>query len=273
MKALFVSPHFDDVALSCGGLVGMHAAAGDQPVVVTVFTAGPGPAPVNNPLTRRMLSLAGVGRGDGDKLIEKRRAEDAAAMRELGVTSRLLPFRDASYRGMLYTNEDQLVDTVSPEDGPLREQIADAVIEIWRKTNDALVYLPLGIGNHVDHQICARLHRRLVGAGARVVHYEDIPYVLALRASERRLKSIALRDEPPPPAEPWLDAHLRGLGLQPWVVDVAAHFDRRIRAVEKYTSQVPFLFPGGAREPLVEHARYVAGGRGLGERVWGFVAS
>lgn len=273
MKALFVSPHFDDVALSCGGLVGVHAAAGDEPLVVTVFAAGPGAAPVNNPLARRMLSLAGVGRGEGDKLVEKRRAEDAAAMRELGVTSRLLPFKDAIYRGTIYTNEDLLMDVVSPEDGPMRDQIADAVVRIWQESKDALVYLPLAIGNHVDHQICAGLHRKLAGAGARVVHYEDIPYVLTLRASERRLKSIAFRDEPPPAAEPWLDAHLRSLGLQPWVVDVAAHFDRRVRAVEKYASQIPFLFPGGAREALTEHARYVTGGRGLGERVWGLVAS
>ncbi|HEU0000143.1 MAG TPA: hypothetical protein VFQ36_04555, partial [Ktedonobacteraceae bacterium] len=46
---IFVSPHFDDVAYSCGGALGTLADQGQRPLVITVF-AGLPPFTLN-PLT------------------------------------------------------------------------------------------------------------------------------------------------------------------------------------------------------------------------------
>src|SRR5438876_1587513 len=77
---VFVEPHFDDVALSCGGTVHALASRGERVLVVTVFAGNPGVG------TRVTDFAAGQHARWGDALdpIAARLAEQEAAMAVLG---------------------------------------------------------------------------------------------------------------------------------------------------------------------------------------------
>jgi LmbE family N-acetylglucosaminyl deacetylase len=265
VRALFVSPHLDDVPLSCGGAVAHHAAAGDRPVVLTLFGGAPGSAPISEG-ARRFHRRAQVGADEGDRLNEIRVAEERAAIATLGAASRILAYKDAIYRGMQYVEDRQLTDEIHPADAGLIEELGQEMELVWRRTDKATVYLPLGIGSHVDHQICAGLYDRLRRAGATVRHYEDVPYLLHLRSVEGSIRRIRIgrRDDEPASC---LEQHLRALGLTPSSVDVTAHFAARLEAIEKYASQLPYLFAGDLPAAISEYAASL-GPSGHWERFW-----
>ena len=111
----------------------------------------------------------------------KRRLEDEtfAAFAEGSIVFLDLP--DAVFRG--YANDEELLNTPRPDDRApyelLRREIA--------RLEPQKLYLPLGIGNHVDHQLCRDVGVRLLAEGRRwvmpgpdyagiVTFYEDFPY-------------------------------------------------------------------------------------------------
>lgn len=251
-RALFVSPHLDDVALSCGGLVCHSAAAAERPRIVTLFTLGPGPGDELTPLARRLHEAwsAGAERSP-DELWQERRAEDAAAAAVLGAERSWLPFQDALYRGPHYSSERELFGAVNAGEQSLVERLAGELIALWRTTARAAVYLPLAVGWHVDHQIACGLAEPLRRAGAEVIHYEDFPYAARPGALEARLEQL-------PP-------------LTPRIVDVSPHLPRRLEAIAKYASQLPLIFGdiGPWEETTRRFAAARAGGSGThAERVW-----
>src|SRR5262249_35246781 len=93
-RHLFVAPHLDDVALSCGGLVRRLTAGGERVLVATVVTADP---PAEMPLTR-LARRHHVGWGLGDAPFGARCREDLAAAGLLGAASVHLGLLDAIYR-------------------------------------------------------------------------------------------------------------------------------------------------------------------------------
>ena len=87
---IYVSPHFDDAAASCGGRIILQAAGGKRVLVVTVFTSGAAAEkPSKNHHARPMLDYP------------RRRLEDKAAMAALGVDYLWLGYTDMPFRGDL----------------------------------------------------------------------------------------------------------------------------------------------------------------------------
>jgi LmbE family N-acetylglucosaminyl deacetylase len=245
-RALFVQPHLDDVALSCGGTVRARAAASADPHVVTVFAA---PPPPGVPLGRLARFMHMKWRSDAPA--EMRLREDDAAVAILGATPIRLAFLDAVYRGGYDARGALLSGEPIARDEPLAERVADELEAIWHSTARATLYMPLGIGRHVDHVVCANAARRLHDRGLNVVLYEDVPYALTPGAREARLAA-----QPAELAE---------------IVDVSAFLDARIAAIAAYRSQLDLVF-----EPDVDPAEAVARfARGVGEgtateRFWRF---
>ena len=91
---LFISPHLDDVALSCGGYVRHLTSAGELVSVLTVFTADPPAGTTLSWFARRNQSAWRL----SDAPFAARRGEDAAAMQLLGAQYRHLDCLDAIYR-------------------------------------------------------------------------------------------------------------------------------------------------------------------------------
>ena len=172
-SAIFLAPHYDDVALSCGGTVARLADAGHAPLVITVFGGVP-----RGPLTKfasDMHDLWGVGPGDAVAL---RRSEEECAERVLGARSIWLDFIDAIYRDDRYTSDPQLFGKIHPAEIVFAAEIKQALLSTLA-TNDVTAtafYVPLAIGNHVDHQHVLAAGALLASDGYEVWAYEDFPY-------------------------------------------------------------------------------------------------
>ena len=135
------------------------------------------------------------------------------------------------------------------------------------------VYLPLGVGNHVDHQLMREVGIALLDEApdwvmpgpdwaGTVVFYEDFPY--ALWNDFNRLEDL--------PAGA-LDAIPESISLYPEYAEISDRIERKIRGLTLYRSQIDRLF-GGTREmgdAVRAHAKKVAalGGNGqMAERYW-----
>lgn len=233
---VFVAPHPDDVALSCGGTVA-RAARDGTPAIITVFAGQP--AGNVSDFARFQHDRWGL---DSASIASERRAEDEAAARALGesVNTSWLDHLDAIYRSPDYSSDDALFGKLLDQDLPL---IDDLVTEL--ATFNASEYVvPLAAGNHVDHQLAFRAGRRLAAHGAHVWAYADVPYAIDnARAITDRLARGTVREA----RVTYLD-------------DDA--FERKCRAVECYPSQLPVLFRnlGDHRAALDRYTREVGGG-------------
>lgn len=171
MTALYVAPHPDDVALSCAGGVLARVGAGERVVVCTVFTRG------------------------GGRARERARAEeDAEALRRAGAEGVHLGLEDGLWREGRAARFASLALGAPPRPGVVRE-VGGALAEVVRRVRPREVWLPLGVGGHVDHlavflshpAVSRALARAHAGPGA-LRFYEERPYafVPALRALRRR---------------------------------------------------------------------------------------
>lgn len=201
------------------------------------------------------------------EIVARRRVEDErfAYFAEASIVFLDLP--DAVFRG--YEGDDQLLGAVRPDD--------DAPIEILRREIARLepqsVYFPLGVGGHVDHQLCRDAGvallaepRRWVMPGpdwaGRVVFYEDFPYAWWNGfTSLEDLPAGALGGIP------------EGVFLTPRYADISDQLERKVRGISMYESQMDRLF-GGVKQMGTEVRRHGAAvatlGRvpGAAERYW-----
>lgn len=216
-EAVFVSPHYDDVALSCGGTVARLARSG-SPLIVTVFGEGPANETVSD-FARSMLEQWGL---SAENVIERRRAEDACAAAALGesVRTRWLSYQDAIYRNPRIGSDETLFAEADVVDPSLIQDIADDLDRL----EGSEYFLPLAAGHHVDHQIVLRAGELLARAGRVVWLYSDMPYAILNQAGYRE-RAVAVADNER--REAWLDL---------------ADFERRWAAIECYVSQLGVIF-------------------------------
>jgi LmbE family N-acetylglucosaminyl deacetylase len=255
----FLSPHYDDPALSCGGLIAQLSAAGQRVTVATVF----GGKPDYDHLSLFARAIHGRPLAGRDP-IDQRRAEEQQALALLGAESRLGDFLDCIYRQdatatrWLYASEEALFGPLDPADNKLITGLAHWLAALLPSPARSILYAPLAIGNHVDHQIARRSAAILQDCGYHVLHYEDYPYVA--RDPNGLAKSLGS----PPERSRWTD-HL--VSLTP------ADLQRKIEAVLAYASQLGVLFPGGddprERVSAALHSQAMQTGQGrLAERLW-----
>lgn len=175
---VYLSPHYDDAVFSCGGTIHRQGRNGRRVLVITIFGAAPDSGAPLSSMAREIHQHMGC---EVDP-IATRRKEDRFAMARLGAESHWLKFKDCIYRGdpardaWFYSKQDDLFGPVHPGEKYLITAIADAVAALCRGTSSPLVYAPLGIGNHVDHQLTHQAGRLLLERGQAVVFYEDYPY-------------------------------------------------------------------------------------------------
>ena len=341
MTHVFVAPHPDDVALSCGGLIASLRELGQNVTIITVFS-GDG---ATDGLTTYQREALGFGSkamwpateafnrsdiladwpsaalvpswaADDDRLDATQADADAAAKRfwqrsswyrrasirnesladqmviddlstqgaiytddvmaaaaagELMARRRVederfayfaeasivfLDLPDAVFRG--YEGDEQLLGTPRPDD--------TAPFEILRREIARLepqqVYLPLGVGGHVDHQLCRDVGVRLLQEGRRwvmpgpeyagvVTFYEDFPY--AWWTDFKHPTDLG------PGA---LAALPDDVSILPLYADITDQLERKIMGIDLYQSQLERLFEG--TRAMADTVRSY--GRALGER-------
>lgn len=352
MTHVFVAPHPDDVALSCGGLIANLREIGQKVTIITVFsgTGEPGSLttyqrealgfgsktiwPATQAFNRASLANDHPAGGalppwaateeqleatqeDADAAAKRfwqrsswyRRAEirnrplggqpliddqanqgpilttelvEAEAAGDLMAARRLederyaffaeasvvfLDLPDAVFRG--YEGDGQLLGMPRDDDSApfalLRQEIA--------RHEPERVYLPLGIGDHVDHQLARAAGIALLGESrrwvmpgpewtGRVVFYEDFPYAW--------WNDFARLDD--------LPAHAFGelpedVSLAAELADIEDQLERKIAGISLYASQIDRLFGGrsemaAAVRGFAARTAALGGGSGAAERYW-----
>jgi LmbE family N-acetylglucosaminyl deacetylase len=223
VRHVFLSPHYDDIALSSGGVAALAAQSQGRADVALIFGDHPDPA---QPLTDFAQMLHAQWGMNAASVIAGRRAEEAAASAILGTHDLFLPFRDAIYRGARYTSDPILFGAPAEDEADLSRKIAAAAGLSGPADASVRVYAPLAIGFHVDHQHVFQTGLLLAGAGWDVWFYEDLPYALIEGASERRAAAIDKLAAPGP------------------LVDVESVWDKKIAAILAYPSQLATIFGG-----------------------------
>ena len=213
--ALFISPHLDDVAFSCGGLAALLSDAGWQTVLATVFT--------RTVLPTEGFALAcqlDKGLSADTDYMALRRQEDLRAAALLGFTAvQWLDFPEAPHRG--YSSAPALFGKIAEADD-IAHPVADALRRVDIARKPCLVLVPQGLGAHVDHQIVVQAAIRVFPAD-RLAFYRDTPY--------------AMRQ---PDARP-----LTGVPVVPeTTIPIARVLERKISASAAYASQIGFQFGG-----------------------------
>ncbi|MBF6591298.1 MAG: PIG-L family deacetylase [Ktedonobacterales bacterium] len=238
-RQIYFQPHFDDAILSAGGSMRLQTATGQRVLVVTVFGGVP---PAGTPLgafAAQNHQRMGLG-SDATEAVRRRREEDRAAVESLGADVFWLDYPDAIYRGTppLYQNEESLFGDISAGDLALDEELASVFLAIYERAPLAALYAPMGIGHHVDHQLCCSAADRLAQRKLNVKFYEDFPYVRRQGALEARQREL-------------------GIQMEPELVEVSGTMRAKQEAIQMYTSQVPMLF-GSEEEMITGVGHYAA---------------
>jgi LmbE family N-acetylglucosaminyl deacetylase len=237
---IYLSPHLDDAALSCGGTIARQAAAGEPVLVLNICSGAPAPGSAFSPFAQEQHRRWDL---PPNAVVLRRHAEDAAALHILGAAGHGLGLLDAIYRMPgAYVDDATLFGAVAADDA-LADQLRAALPDLLAANPGAQIYAPLGVGNHVDHQAAFGVAAALAAAGAPVACYEDFPYVARAGALQARLATLRLAGPPRP-------------------IDIAATLGQKIAAIGAYASQLAVLF-GGA-EAMAAAVR----AHGAEERFW-----
>ncbi|MGZ9160540.1 MAG: PIG-L deacetylase family protein [Candidatus Limnocylindrales bacterium] len=349
MTHVFIAPHPDDVALSCGGLVASLRELGQNVTIITVFSgngAGDGLTPFQRealgfgsktmwPSTEAFnrsailsdFPLSAAWAADEDALEATQTDADQASKRFWQRSSwyRRASIRNESLAGQPVIDDlstqgavltDEIVDAAAAGDLMARRRVEDerfayfaeasivfldlpdavfrgyegdaqllgvprgddtAPYELLRREIDRLepqqVYLPLGVGGHVDHQLCRQVgvdllaeHGRWIMPGpeyaGKVVFYEDFPYSW--------WNGFGTLDELGPDALHGLPANV---SVFPTFADVGDQLERKITGISLYESQIERLFDDdrAMADAVRAYGRSlgIAGGiDGAAERYW-----
>lgn len=226
--ALFLSPHLDDVAFSCGGT--LLRWTGDprwRVVLCTVFAAS-----VENPQGFALRCQTDKGIAPELDYMALRRAEDTAFTCAAGVDEAWhWQHREAPHRG--YESPDALFDGVRPDD-TVWQAVRDDLTALDAACRPDVVFAPQGLGNHVDHLQVIRAVLGVYPAGRGVCWYRDTPYAIREPGALPSAQLSSCRDT------------LCRVAMPPDVLE------RKIAGCCLYASQIDFQFGGadGVREKL-----------------------
>jgi LmbE family N-acetylglucosaminyl deacetylase len=353
MTHIFVAPHPDDAALSCGGLIASLRELGQSVTIVTVYSGGGIDATASAEYRREALGFgtktlwpdsqafnrtniaaeypvavaagapwradpgridatqdrantqarqfwqraawtrsanvtndAHTGRPLRDDLptqgtLERydfetadagtlRKAEDEryAWFIEAALVDLDLP--DAMHRG--YDGDDMLLGAPAEDDEPPIDILRREILRLEPQH----VYLPAGIGGHVDHRLCRDAGVALLAVPAawvmpapdlvgRLSFYEDFPYAWWSGQSGQEAMQAHITELPD------------GLTLEARFADISDQLERKSAGLKVYASQVQRLFDSeqGMLDSVAGFAARTAQAGGVGsgaaERYWSVV--
>ena len=168
---LFLSPHYDDAVYSCGGTIYQLTQQGAKVIILTLMSGNPTLPLPDTPIIRDVHQRWQT----GDNSVMARRAEDERAVRIIGADVSYTDVPDCIYRvahsgAALYPTEESLWGVVHPDD-PAPDKLRALTLP-----QPMMIYAPLAVGNHVDHQI-VRDWAMALAQQYPVRFYTDYPYM------------------------------------------------------------------------------------------------
>nr|WP_319398166.1 PIG-L family deacetylase [uncultured Carboxylicivirga sp.] len=154
-KILYISPHLDDVILSCGATIAQQISNGNQVTIATIFSAGD---------------------EKSNHLIRKN--DDAKAVKQLGASYLHFDFVDAPFRSQKYYSFASLLyHHTPPTDHVLLQDITKKIAALIKPKGFNQCYFPLGIGGHIDHNLAFYAGKNILkNQVCECYFYEDAPY-------------------------------------------------------------------------------------------------
>lgn len=174
--SLYLSPHRDDVALSCAARLLAERGRGERILMVTLF--GP--------------SGADVTEADG------RATASAVRLRDLGVQRCHLGLPEARSRNPRYRSLGALATGWDAADQKCLAHAVRFLSDLGPRSKARQVYIPLAVGGHVDHRLSCEAGRAVFqgGHGRNVFLYEERPEALVAGAVRMRLGQLGARLPP-----------------------------------------------------------------------------
>jgi LmbE family N-acetylglucosaminyl deacetylase len=239
MNWVYLSPHYDDVVFSCGGIVWEQVQSGDKVEIWTIFSGDIPPEPLT-PFAQELHERWGT---EGTNAL--RREEDQAACKRLGAEPRYFDLPDCIYRRIPGSIEP-LVHSRKDLFAPLHPAERGLVDGLKR---DLLAALPVGarlvspltVGGHVDHRF---VRAAAEAAGTDLWFYADYPYTVMPEFK------FSLQDWVKPEFKPY-HCRVSAAGLTAWQDAIAYHH-----------SQISTFWENEA-QMRAEIAQYHAAGGGL----------
>ena len=182
-----------------------------------------------------------------------RREEDQRGLAAISPTIQVLHLNllDCIYRRSaktgeaLYDSEEALFGDIHPDDSAL-----EALRLMPRIPDEVMLYAPLGVGRHVDHQIINEMARQWGISSERLRYYVEYPYA----AEEGALEAVGARTA---------DKGLEVIQLSEEAVTA------KIRAVGEHKSQIStFWVDRGAMETAIRAYHEATGGEIISSGWW-----
>ncbi len=155
-KIVYISPHFDDMVLSNGGIIRNILNNNGSIVLVNVFTKSSWSSQLENKNERYITRI--------------RELEDNKYCVKLGIQNINLGFNDSSIRG--YNDINELFASV--DNDSIFFCIKQKLYTVLKNINFDYVLCPLAIGQHIDHEIVFKSIKSIYKL--KVLFYEDLPY-------------------------------------------------------------------------------------------------
>jgi LmbE family N-acetylglucosaminyl deacetylase len=207
---IYLSPHFDDVALSCGGLVWEQVQSGELVSIWTICASEP-PSEILSPFAQALHTRWET----SQNATTRRRAEDAISCRRLGAGSQYFSISDCIYRRhpqsgqFMYASETSLNGPLHPGEIALIDHLKTELEQSMPP--DATLICPLALGAHVDHQLTRLAAEQL---GRISWYYPDFPYVLRYKSHLEQMEREGWESELFP---------ITSAGLLAWQDSISAH--------------------------------------------------
>jgi LmbE family N-acetylglucosaminyl deacetylase len=180
---IYVSPHMDDAAYSCGGRILQSRARGARVLVLTVF--GTGRADVPQETAQAHFT-------DYDA----RTAEELAVMQRLDADFIWLDYPELLFRKHSLWDVARFFVPFMWLGGRAQDELFEATLQIISRllAPAGQLFVPLAIGFHPDHRLLFDVGRALHALGRfRVGFYEDVPYSLKPPMTALQLRFLGVR--------------------------------------------------------------------------------
>lgn len=181
-KTIYLSPHLDDAALSCGGRIARQTSQQEPVLIVTPMAGEPAPDLQLSAFAQELHQRWAL----PQDAVRARRAEDAAACQILGADYLHWDIPDCVYRHDPATGEpcyptwESIITTQHPADDAVIAQLVQQLAQL--PPADEIV-VPLTAGQHVDHRLVRQAAEQAFAA-ERLLYYEDYPYAAQAGAVE-----------------------------------------------------------------------------------------
>lgn len=246
---IYISPHLDDVPLSCSGAICQQKTQGFKILVVTVFAGDPQP-----PFSPFVQSFHQSWQASKENPYKVRKMEERKAMAALDVDYLWFDWLETLYR------DPELADVIDlfcepseravhPQDAPIFATLCNWLADLRLSYPGAQFVAPLSLGEHRDHRLVflaslAALDR------SHQLFFEDFPY--ATYQAEELAELVKVYQ------------------LSPIEVDISQCLEQRMKAAESYQSQLPALYHSASRflELIREYTSSLGGHQGFVERYW-----